>query len=239
MIAIATRNEAGINPAVSIILAESQIGRVALYVMQRNICCLINDLQPALRCRIHQIARDLGLAIDGDMLAGQFICADPNQPLAIGNAKAVFEQAFLVQPFIDIQPVQQVSGGPLQHACADAAQYVVGACPLHDNAVDALSAQQMAEQQSRRTCTDYGDLRLQNCCSRSYGRVAARDMVMAVQQPGLGPKRPAHDQPHHHFNAFAAGFAQIFDMRNGARGWLLVNWGLICIRCVKSWLRWD
>src|SRR3546814_10124378 len=43
-------------------------------------------------------------------------------------------------------------------------------------------------------------------------------MIETMQGPCLPAQRPAHDQPHHHFDALAAGFTQIFDMRNVAQG---------------------
>src|SRR3546814_10347684 len=48
--------------------------------------------------------------------------------------------------------------------------------------------------------------------------IAAWDMIETMQGPCLPTQRPAHDQPHHHFDALAAGFTQIFDMRNVAQG---------------------
>src|SRR3546814_5939466 len=48
--------------------------------------------------------------------------------------------------------------------------------------------------------------------------IAAWDMIETMQGPCLPAQRPAHYQPHHHFDALAAGFTQIFDMRNVAQG---------------------
>ena len=42
-------------------------------------------------------------------------------------------------------------------------------------------------------------------------------LALAERAADLAAKRAAHDQPHHHFDAFAAGFAQIFDVRNMPR----------------------
>ena len=50
----------------------------------------------------------------------------------------------------------------------------------------------------------------------SYGRVAARHMIVTVQASGRLAERAAHDEPHDHFDAFAARFPQIFDVRNVA-----------------------
>ena len=73
--------------------------------MQPDIRGFIDDLQPAILGRLHQVAGDLGLAVNRDMLAGQFKCVDPDQSLTVCKAKAFLEQAFLVEPRIEPEPV--------------------------------------------------------------------------------------------------------------------------------------
>ncbi len=142
--------------------------RIALDIVQRNVGGLVDHLQPAFWCGIHQVAGHFGLAVNRDMLAGQAKRVDPDQPFTIGKRKALFEHPFRVQTGIDAQPVQQIGGCPLQHAGTNAAQHIIGRSALDDNAVDPLCTQQMAEQQSRWSSADYRDLCFHpNCCSRS------------------------------------------------------------------------
>ena len=48
-------------------------------------------------------------------------------------------------------------------------------------------------------------------------RVGGGHGVEAITLMHLLIERAAHDEPHHHLDAFAAGFAQVFDVRNGPR----------------------
>ena len=48
----------------------------------------------------------------------------------------------------------------------------------------------------------------------SERRVRRRHVIEAMDFLDLVVQRAAHDQPHHQFNAFRAGLAQIFEVRN-------------------------
>ena len=49
-------------------------------------------------------------------------------------------------------------------------------------------------------------------------RVRCGHVVEAVQATHSGLQRPAHDEPHHQFDPFRSGFAQILDMRHARQG---------------------
>jgi hypothetical protein len=74
------------------------------------------------------------------------------------NLYAFMHQAILMHVIADARFVEQVHGDLLDDAGADPTEHVFGGLPLEDDVVDALSVQQLAEQQSRRTGADDGDL---------------------------------------------------------------------------------
>ena len=46
------------------------MGSVALDIVQHDVVGLVDHFEPALIGRVHQVFRDLGLAVDHDMAAG-------------------------------------------------------------------------------------------------------------------------------------------------------------------------
>ena len=121
---------------------------------------LVDHLEPALLARVHQVAGQLGLAVDHDLLAGQLGDVDADQPLAVGEVEAVVRQALGLEPRIEPEPLHQRDGDLLEHAGADAAEHVIGRLPLEHHALDALGAQQVAEQQPGGPGADDADLGL-------------------------------------------------------------------------------
>ena len=108
---------------------------------------------------VHQIARDLGLAIHRHLLAaGQPCQIDAVTTTAEAELETVVDQAFDTHAAGHTRAFEQVDGGLFQNAGADAAQHVVGCLPFDNHVVDASSAQQLAEQQSGRSRADDGNL---------------------------------------------------------------------------------
>jgi hypothetical protein len=105
----------------------------------------------------HQLARDLGLAIDRDAAGGQALEVDAVQAIVKRELGAGVAPAVAVQAVGNAGPLQQLNGGLLQQAGADAAQDVVGRAGLEDDVVDAGFVQQLAQQQAGGAGADDGD----------------------------------------------------------------------------------
>ncbi len=104
--------------------------------------------------RIHQVERDLGLAVDHDRLAGRGLHVDAVTAAGKGELDALMHQAFGMRPRAGADLVEQRDGSLLQEAGADAAQHVVRALPLQNDIVDAVLVQQLPKQQSGRPGPD-------------------------------------------------------------------------------------
>ncbi len=106
--------------------------------------------KPAAVACVHQVARDLRLAIDQHALAaGQRREIDAVAFAADEDLEAVVHEAFAVHAVADAGLVEQVDGDLLEHARTDAAEHVVAGLPLEHDRVDARPVQQLAEQQAR------------------------------------------------------------------------------------------
>ncbi len=133
--------------------------RIALDVVQRHIRCFIDDVQASFVTAVHQVARQLGLAIDDDMAAGQRGDVDADETLAIGQIEAVMHQPFGLEARIEPQAGHHVHGPCFQHAGADAAEHIVARHALQHDAFDSLRPQPMAQQKPGRPCADDANLR--------------------------------------------------------------------------------
>jgi Holliday junction DNA helicase RuvA len=131
-------------------LTEGDPGLLAVEAVHRTSSASYTVGRPtAARC-VHQVARDLGLAVDHHALAGQAEQVDAVALAAEAQLEAVVRQAFGVHARAPTPASsQQVDRHLLQHAGADAAEHVVGAALLDDDVVDAGLVQQGAEQQAR------------------------------------------------------------------------------------------
>jgi hypothetical protein len=121
----------------------------ALQAVQAHVLAFIDGGQAGGGAGLHQVAGDLGLSVHHHMAAGQAFEVDAVQRAVEGEFGAVVDQPFRVQPFADAGLAQQLHGGVLQHAGADAAEHVLAGALLEDDVVDAGLVQQLAEQQPR------------------------------------------------------------------------------------------
>ena len=93
-------------------------------IFRRLRCPSLDNFQsPGWRC-IHQIAGNLSLAVNRRMLACQAVGINADQSLAIGKAKALFEQPFGSQPRIKAEPVQQIGRRLLKDASTNPADHI-------------------------------------------------------------------------------------------------------------------
>ena len=157
MEAVAADDELRVDPRRRAVSGEGHERRDAVDVVQRDVLRLVQDRQVALRRRVHQVARHLGLAIDGDVLAGERLDVDTDQMVGGGEVEAFLHQPLGPQPLVEAQSFHQVGRHRLQHARTDTAEDIGRRLAFDDHAVDACRAQQMPEQQARGTCADDDD----------------------------------------------------------------------------------
>ena len=122
--------------------------------MQCDFSGVVYDFKVALLGCVHQIAGDLCLAINHDLLSRQFREIDVDKIVAIGQVKAIVQQTFGVHARIEPQSLHQLYSDLFEDPGPDASQYIVRRGPFDDDAVDACGAQQMAEEQACRPATD-------------------------------------------------------------------------------------
>ena len=116
-----------------------------------------------LRQRVHQVARDLGLAVDHHRLAaGQIGEIDAMAAALEGELDPVMDKPLAVHALADLRLVEQGDRAHLEHAGADAAEHIVAAAALEHDVGDAVQMQKAREQQARRAGTDDGDLCVQD-----------------------------------------------------------------------------
>jgi hypothetical protein len=157
--AIAARDEIALQFMDLAVLLIAYEGAVAIEAHGLHVRGLVDRGQALGRTHLHQVARDLGLAIDHDALAaGQAVQVDAVALPAEQQLDAVVRQPFGAHAGIGAGLLQQVHRDLFEHAGPDAAQHVVGTALLDDDVVHARAVQQLAEKQAGRACADDGDL---------------------------------------------------------------------------------
>ena len=115
----------------------------------------INRLQPSPRAGLHQVARNLGLAIGGDEFAtGQSVHINRVALAGKNQFDAVVWNAMGCHTCTHTRFMKHVNRGLLQYAGPDAAQDIVAALALDDDVGNTRFMQQLAKKQARRACTD-------------------------------------------------------------------------------------
>ncbi len=138
---------------------EADHRAVAVEPVQRHVRGLVDRSAAAGVARLHQVARDLGLAVDRDVAAGEAADVDAVPVSVELQLDPVVRQTFRVEAGRDPGALQQRHGALFEHAGADAGQHVVSAALLDHDGVDAPAVEQATEQQPRGARTDDGDLR--------------------------------------------------------------------------------
>jgi len=80
---------------------------------------------------------------------------------AEGKLEAVMDQPLAMQARGDADLVQEIDGALFEHAGANARQHIVAIHAFENDGVDAMTVQQLAEQQAGRASADDGDLSAQ------------------------------------------------------------------------------
>ena len=125
-----------------------------LDVVNADICRFPDNRAVSGQASGDQVLCHLGLAVDGDGLAGQFAEVDANAPAANGDLGAVMHQPFAVQAPGDACLFQQRNRSLLQHACANASLDIVERPRFQNDALDAMDLQQAGEQKPCRPGSD-------------------------------------------------------------------------------------
>ena len=105
--------------------------------------------------QVHQVARQLGLAIDGDPLAS----GQPGEVDAVGRARqrdldTVMRQPLGVQPRGAAGPAHQIHRPLFEHAGPDPPENIVAVDPVEDHRLDPGPKEQLPQQQARGTRSD-------------------------------------------------------------------------------------
>src|SRR5690606_15091963 len=98
--------------------------RTAVEIMEGDVLCFIDRLAFA---RLHQVARDLRLAIDGDLSSDERGKVDAMAVTIKGDVRAVMDNPFGVEPLADLGALHEVDRALFKHAGTDAAEHVVRA----------------------------------------------------------------------------------------------------------------
>ncbi|MGY4617965.1 hypothetical protein ACVWZ4_003192 [Bradyrhizobium sp. USDA 4472] len=127
---------------------------IAIEIMRLHILGLVDGGEASRFPRVHQVERDLGLAIDHDRLAGRGLHVDAMPTAGEGKLDAFMQQPFGMRPRAGADLVEQSNRSLLQKAGPDASEHVIRALSLENNVVDAVLTQKLPEQQSCRPGPD-------------------------------------------------------------------------------------
>ena len=78
-------------------VAETHLGVGAVPIVQRHVVGFIDGARTRCGARVHEIARHLGLAVDGHTLPDQLLQRDAMAPPAKADLDTVMHQPFGVQ----------------------------------------------------------------------------------------------------------------------------------------------
>src|SRR5262249_39771624 len=188
--AVAAGNEIAFHLLVAAVRVEAH-ARMRVDAVQAHVVGLVHALRVRGGARVHQVLRDLGLAVDDDLLAA----GEAGEIDAVARARKEDAEALVAQPLAPEAPphargLEHVNHALLEHPGADAPEHVFTAATLDDDGVDAREVQQLAEEQSRGTRADDGDL-------YAHGSMALRARLRspsphrARASPWRGPGAPS------------------------------------------------
>src|SRR5690606_29453233 len=123
-------------------LAVTHDRRVRIEAVDADVLGFVDGRRTGGGARVHQVARDLGLSVDGHVLAAGEAGEVDAVALAVeAQLDPAVDQPLGVQPLSDAGLVEQVDCTLLEYAGADAAQHVVAALAFEDDRVDARPVQ--------------------------------------------------------------------------------------------------
>ena len=158
MIAVAAGDKVAVETDRTAIRDEGEEGVLAIEAARLDRLGFIVGRAALGLAPLDEVAGQLGLPVDGDMLAGQRLEIDAMAVAGEGEREAVVAKRLGRQALSRAGLGQHVDRSLLQHAGAHARQDVGAARPVDDDGVDARSAQQLAQQQAGGPAADDGDL---------------------------------------------------------------------------------
>ena len=124
------------------VVAEGDIGRVAVGIVDCHILGLVEHRRIDAVQRLIQILRDLGLAIDHHRFAGELLEVDMDRGAMGGDDGAIMDESFAVHALAHPGLAQDVAQALLQNAGPDTRQNVVARAALQHDSIHARPAQQ-------------------------------------------------------------------------------------------------
>ena len=106
-----------------------------------------------------EVTHDLGLAPDGQVLAGELDEVDVAVLAVKRDFDAAMQQLLLLHAVCDLRLVEQLYGAALKHAGANAGFAIFAGLVLQYDGLDTVQVQELRQQQPRRTRPDNTDLR--------------------------------------------------------------------------------
>ncbi|PAV93217.1 hypothetical protein WR25_22854 [Diploscapter pachys] len=165
MEAIAAGDVIALDPVLATVLVERQVRPRPLDVMGLDIVGRIDDRRPTQLASLHQVAGDLGLAVDHHRLAsGQCLEVKTLAMTTDQQLDPFMDQPFAIHALGHAGFAQQLDRALFEHAGTDAPQHIVRGLALDDQRIDAGVVQQLAEQQAGRAGADDCNLSLHCCC---------------------------------------------------------------------------
>src|SRR6185437_4849224 len=145
-------------------------------LVQRHVVDLIEGLPARRRPGRHQVARDLGLAVNANAAADQRSKVHPMTGPAEGELDPLVHETFAAHPLARARGIEQLSRALLDDSGTDAAEDVLGTAPLEQDVRDPLLREQLPEQKPGGTGADDRDLGAHGLleCGAPDGTASAR-----------------------------------------------------------------
>src|SRR5258705_5511259 len=148
--AVAAGDEVAGDLVADAVLVVGDARTVGVEIMRLDVGGLIDGGEAGGIARVHQVERDLGLAVDRHRLAGRRMQVDAMTRPAEGELDAVMHQPFAMGARACANLIEHRNGAFLEQAGSDAAKHILARLAFENDVVDAVTVQQLAEQQSRR-----------------------------------------------------------------------------------------
>src|SRR5262249_20704825 len=155
---VAAGDEIAFDLVVAAVVVEAHAG-MRVDAVKADIVGLVHALRARGSSRIHQVLRDLGLAVYDDLLAA----GEAGEIDAVARAREQDVEPLVDQPLAHqarrhARALEHADHPLLEHARAEASEDVLAAAALDDDGVDPREVEQLAEKQARGAGADDGDL---------------------------------------------------------------------------------
>ena len=164
MEAVAAGNEVAIDAAMLAGMSIGDVRSITGKIVQRHVLRAIHHGSAQSLASFEEIARHLGLAIDGNSAptsqTGQIQTMPPARE---GNVQPFVDQSLCLQPTRHTRLAEKVNRALLEDAGADPPHDMRFRSPLEYDRFHSPQMQQLRQQQARRASSDDGDLYPHSC----------------------------------------------------------------------------